>query len=158
MIYFEIDDQEEHFSFGTYALAMYYAKQINSVYGKILFDATSTEHGYRVDYDIPVDDLTYDDLDAHFNIDDLQLAITFIEDQLIPALNNETQDLLEKFGGAANFHFLYDSDTSFLSNISIYENEFYDSDAKQMAFSLNRLKNLFQYSLSIGQAYTVYIH
>jgi hypothetical protein len=155
--YFELDDNIQQFNFGTYALLMYYAKQIDVVNSKLFFDATLTEFEYRIYYNLSIGDISDDDSTAHFDTIDLQNAIAFIENQLIPTLNGESQDLLVKYGGIDNFYNLFYADTGFLENIEIgtEAEEFYDTDPIQIVMMLNSLVVLFQSALSENTAYEV---
>lgn len=156
-IYFEYNNTEEHISFGTFSLCMYYAAQLNTVKAKKLMEATISEWSFRVEYDLPEGNLTSDDEEAHFVPLEIQEVITFLEDDLIPALNNETQDLLEQYGGKSSFVNLYYDGAEFLKFNGISENEFFDSDGETLSHYMNRLKIILQYSLSTNQPCVVYV-
>ncbi|MFH6943591.1 hypothetical protein [Flavobacterium sp. FlaQc-50] len=156
-IFFEYNDEEIHFDLGTFALCMYYAVQLDIVKAKKLFDATLSEWTYRVDYDLPEGNLTSDNQEAHFVVSEIQEAIAFIKDDLIPALNNEKQDLLNQYGGISNFINLHDSTTTFLRFYGIFENDFSESDGESLAHYMGLLKTALQHSIYINQPNIVYV-
>jgi hypothetical protein len=156
-LFFEYNDEEIHFDLGTFALCMYYAVQLNIAMAKKLFDATLSEWAYRVDYDLPEGDLTSDDREAHFKVSEIQEAIIFLQNDLIPALSNERQDLLEQYGGISNFIHLYDNTTPFLRLYGIFENDFSESDGESLAHYMGLLKMALQHSIAVNQPNIVYV-
>jgi len=157
VINFDLDDKYVYFDFGTYALMMYYAKQVDSANGKLLFDATSSEYWYRIDYELDTNGISNDDDTAHFEILELQQVVTFIDSSITKALSNEPQDLLVKYGGVKKFYDLFYSEVGFLGNISIDMDEFYDDNPINICYKFSRLNDLIKYAISINQAYTVSI-
>lgn len=155
--YFIYDDEEYHMDFGTFSLCMYYAAQLNVVKAKKLFDATMSEWKFRVEYELPKGGLTSDDEEAHFVPLEIQEVITFLENDLIPALNNEIQDLLDQYGGKSNFINLYYNNAEFLKFNGIDENEFFDSDGKTLADCMNYIKIILQYSFTANQSFITYV-
>lgn len=156
-IYFENNNEEEHISFGSFAICMYYATQLNASKAKKFFDATISEWKYRAEYELPVGSLSSDDTEAHFIVSEVQEVVTFLENDVIPALNAETQDVLVQYGGKSNFINLYYNDAAFLKFNGISEDEFFDGDGETLADYMNRLKLILQYSLSVNQACNVYV-
>ncbi|MEN0055011.1 MAG: hypothetical protein AAGC65_15160 [Mucilaginibacter sp.] len=154
---FRLNDEELTFSFGTFSLIMYYAKQVDYANGKKMFDATQSEYYYRVNYDLPEGDLTDLDRQAHFVVADVQQVVSFIQNKLIPSLNTEPIGLLEKYGGRDNFYDLFYIDMDFLQAIGIGDNEYYDDSPQDLIAYLNQYKDFLQYALSINQAYKVYV-
>jgi hypothetical protein len=156
-IYFEIDDQENVIDFGTYALMMYYAKQINANKAKQMFNATLSEWKYRVEYNLPTENLDgLEDFEAHFVPSELQEAISFIANEVIPALNNEPRGLIEKYGGPDNFFKLYYTSPDYLAALGLNNNEFYD-ELYGVKVAFKQLHDLFEYSLSINTPYEIFI-
>jgi len=141
--------------FGTYSLMVYYAKQLNYEKAKLLYDATLSEYYYRATYNKPLDDLT-DEYSSHFNSDEIQQVIDFIENDLIPELNNEKQDLIEKYGGREGFYDRFEKDEGFIRGF-IYEDEWYYSDPLQISSLLDAFKSLLSHVIFINQAYRVSI-
>ena len=156
-IYFEYNNENYHMDFGTFSLCMYYATQLNINKAKKLFDATMSEWGYRVDYDLPQNGLTSNDEMSHFVPSEIQEAITFLQNEVIPALNNQTLDLLVQYGGKSNFINLYYNNADFLKFNGISEDEFFDSDGETLADCMNRLKIILQYSLTANQAFKTHV-
>lgn len=158
-IFFECEDEnyDFHIDIGTFAICMYYAVQLDAEKAKTVFDATLSEWAYRVDYDLPENNLTSEDIEAHFVPSEILEAIVFLENELIPALNNETTDLLMQYGGISNFLDLYYSSIYYLRFYGVFRNEFFDGDGGSLAHYMNLLKITLQYSLSINKPYIVYV-
>lgn len=157
-IYFEIDDRDNFIDFGTYALMVYYAKQINAGKAKQLFDATLSEWKYRVEHNLSTENLDgLEDFEAHFVASELQTAISFIANDIIPALNIETKDLIEKYGGRDNFLKLYYINPDYLAALGLNNNEFYD-ELYGVKVAFKQLHDLFEYALSVNTPYEVFVH
>ncbi len=150
--------EEFAIDFGSYALTMYYAKQLNPVLGKFFFDATISEYHYRVNYELPRGNYSDEDNHAHFVLNDLQEVILFLENQLLPSLNNENINLIVQYGGINNFIELFYTSPEYLNYIGIDEDEYFEGDGPQLAFQLEDLKNLFQNSLLNGQPYDTFTY
>jgi hypothetical protein len=155
--YFEYNNTQEHISFGTFSLCMYYAAQLNTVKAKKLMEATISEWKYRAEYELSEGGLTSDDEEAHFVPSEIQEVIIFLENDLIPALNNETQDLLVQYGGKSSFINLYYNSVEYLKFNGISEDEFFDSDGETLSHYMSRLKIILQYSLSVNQPCITYV-
>jgi len=157
--YYSIDNINKVEDFGTYALAMYYVKQINASKGKKLLEATLSEAAYRFENELPSGGLDgLEDFEAHYVRSDLQEVIFFIENDLIPALNNETQNLLVKYGGRANFVDLYYTNPDYLIALGVDDDEFYMADPSSIAAFLLDLKDVFEYSLSVNKPCEVLVY
>ncbi|KQR67668.1 hypothetical protein [Pedobacter sp. Leaf176] len=123
-IIFDLNDKDLTIDFGTYALIIYYAKQVNESKAMKLFDATSTEYRFRIRYNLPKVGFTEDNYDAHFIRSEIMESITFIDNELIPNLNSETEDLLKKYGGNSGFLAQYYNSPGFLIALGLEEDEF----------------------------------
>lgn len=158
--YFLFEDMCLFIDFGSYALAMYYAKQLNREKGKKLFDATISEYWYRCYYDLPRDNYTSENDEAHFVITDLEEVIAFMDNELLPALNDESEDIINQYGGLDNFIELFYSNTNgtYLEEIGLYHHEYYESDGPALAFELEKIKDLFSHCLSLKEPYRVYTY
>ena len=156
-IYFEYDNNIELISFGSFALCMYYATQLNIEKAKKMLEATMSEWNFRVEYDLSKEDLTSDNENAHFVVSEIQETIIFLENEVIPSLINETQDLLFKYGGKSNFVNLYYNSVEYLKFNGINQNEYYDSDNKTLAHYMTRLKMILQHSISTNRPCIVYV-
>jgi hypothetical protein len=157
-VHFDFQDGDIYFDFdfGTYTLMLYYAKQLNYEKAKLLYDATLSERYYRASYNIPLDGLADED-SSHFNTNEISQVIDFIENELIPELKNEEQDLIDKYGGRDGFHDKFNKDKGFLGMI-IYDDEYYQSEPLNIAAVLNAIKSILSHAISIGQAYNVGIY
>lgn len=156
-IFFEYNDEDEHFDFGTFSLCMYYAAKLNPTKAKKLFEATISEWKYRAEYELPLENLASNNRETHFIPSEIQDTIVFLENDLIPTLNNETQDLLKQYGGKANFVNLYYNNVEFLKLNGISEDECFDGSPENLAHYMNRLKIALQYSLTENQPCLVYV-
>lgn len=154
----ELNDQELTFDFGTYALLMYYAKQIDPIKGKKLLYATICEWSYRIENAIPLGNITSDNDEAHFVASEIIEIISFIDSQLVNNLNSESKNLITKYGGNSNFVNLYETNSDYLKVLAFSDSEFFDGDPKQLIFLLNELKQFLQYALSQNQAFRVYVN
>lgn len=155
---FELNDKELILDFGTYALLMYYAKQIDPIKGRKLINTTISEWSYRIENEIPLADITNDNYEVHFVISEINEVISFIESELINSLNSESTNLITKYGGNSNFVSLYETSPDYLKVLAFSESEFFDGDPNQLIFLLNELKQFFQYTLSQNQAFRVYVN
>lgn len=155
---FELNDQELTFDFGTYALLMYYAKQIDPIKGKKLINATISEWSYRIEYGIPLANITSDNDEAHFVISEINEVISFIDSELINNLNSESKNLISKYGGNSNFVDLYETNSDYLKVLAFSDIEFFDGNPNQLIFLLNELKFFFQYTISQNKAFRVYVN
>jgi len=157
-IIFDLNDKDLTIDFGTYALIMYYAKQLNQSKAMKLFDATSTEYRFRIRYKLPTAGLTDDDYDAHFISSEIMESFMFIDNELIPNLNSETEDLLKKYGGKSGFLAKYYNSPGFLSALGLEEDEFYNDSPQDIIHYLMLLKEFMQYAIGENKAYQVYVH
>jgi len=155
---FELNDKELILDFGTYALLMYYAKQIDPIKGRKLINTTISEWSYRIENEIPLVDITNDNYKVHFVISEINEVISFIESELINSLNSESKNLITKYGGNSNFVNLYETNPDYLKVLAFSDSEFFDGDPNQLIFLLNELKQFFQYTLSQNQAFRVYVN
>lgn len=155
---FELNDKELILDFGTYALLMYYAKQIDPIKGRKLINTTISEWSYRIENEIPLVDITNDNYEVHFVISEINEVISFIESELINSLNSESKNLITKYGGNSNFVNLYETNPDYLKVLAFSDSEFFDGDPNQLIFLLNELKQFFQYTLSQNQAFRVYVN
>ncbi|RDI13178.1 hypothetical protein [Flavobacterium sp. AG291] len=154
---------------------MYYAKQIDPLKTKELFYATQSKY-YNWQYEhwnLPNDQWLFleknpyneEDDTAHFDPHTLKNIMLFLENEVIPSLENEVRfslevenmDLIENYGGVLGFIKLFNTNPGYLEHIGIYENDIFEGSGPQMAFTLNRFKNFLEYCLSADQPYKVYI-
>lgn len=156
-IYFELDDRNQHFDFGTYALLMYYAKSVNSRLAKKFLDSTFSEYEYRIIYDLSVDTLDEESRTAHFIASEIQEIIEFLEQELIPSLENESRNLFEKYGSKENFYELFYSNVEFLDPLGIYHDECYNDEPKGLIFLIKILIRFMQSALSLNIPYSVFV-
>lgn len=156
---FITDEISRDVDFGTYAIMMYYAKQLNITKTEFLFNATLTEYGFRVEHDLSTEDLDgVDDLEAHFIPQEIRDSIIFIDNELIPALNNETLNLIEKYGGRDNFYKLFYTNPGYLIALGLNDDEIYFDIPSSIVAFLNRLKEVFELALNSNTPYEVFIH
>lgn len=149
--YFKLVEANElklEIEFGTYVLMMYYIAQIDYQKALKLFQATLPEWEYKVEYES--DDGVFDseNYTCHFVPSEIQESIAFIDNQVIPALQNEAyEDVLEKYGGKANFENIFDLNNTFLNILGAYDED-YDDSKYALRENFRRLKNVFQESLN----------
>lgn len=156
-VIFNLEDKELIINWGSYALILYYATQLDQLKAKVLYDITITEYWYRIIYNQPLEGWEKDNFAAHFNATKLSESIDFIQNTLIPALSLENQDLINKYGGEQSFYNLFNnSNIDFFEFIGITSHESYD-DLSEIIFLLNLLSNTFQESIIKGKPFNRYI-
>ena len=143
------------FDFGTYALIMYFAKDIDPTNAKKMFYATLDEFYYQLAINQSVENLSDNELAVHFNPQELHEVITFIDNAIIPALEKET-DLISKYGGMKSFNNLFYQNQDYLIAINIYDGEYYSTDVGQIINLVNGMKSFFQRALDSNEPYFVY--
>jgi hypothetical protein len=153
---YEDDHIYREFDFGTYVLMLYYAKQVNYEKAKLLYYATLPEYRYREIYKLPTGLLTDEDFECHFDISEFKQVVAFIENDLIPELNNEEHDLIEKYGGRDGFYNRFNKDSGFIQ-ANIYD-EYYESDPLLIAGMLEILKELLSNAIFTNKPYEVFLH
>jgi hypothetical protein len=156
-IFFESSQKSRTVDFGTYAFILYYAKQVDNLLGKKLFDCTTSEYFYRANYDFPIGNLTDENEYVHFDLTDFQNVISFINASLIPALNCESTDPISKYGGRDRFFDLFYLNMDYLENISIERNEFYPNDVQTLIFYLDEIKSFLEGALTENQPFKVHV-
>ncbi len=149
--YFELAEANElvlEIEFGTYVLMMYYIAQIDYQKALKLFHATISEWKYRVEYELDEGMYDSENYTCHFVPSEIQESIAFIDNQVIPALQNETyEDVLVKYGGKANFENIYNDNNTFLIFLGAYD-EVYEDSKYGMWGRFEKLRNVFQESLN----------
>jgi hypothetical protein len=144
----EANELELYMEFGTYVLMMYYIAQIDYQKALKLFHATISEWKYRVEYELDEGMYDSENYTCHFVPTEIQESIAFIDNQVIPALGNETyEDILVKYGCKANFENIYNDNNTFLIFLGVYDEE-YDDSKYALRENFRRLKNVFQESLN----------
>lgn len=157
IITFKLNNSTEFFDFGTYALINYYAKQLSLLSSKKLLEAGLTEYEYRWEYELPLDGFTPDDEIAHFVPSDVEDVVVFLENELIPALNNEVKNLIEIYGGKKSFVKLFYTNPEHLAFLGISEDDFFEGDGEQLSFQLSSFKVFLQSALASDTAYSVVV-
>jgi hypothetical protein len=155
-INFNLDHYSFFFDFGTYALMIYYAEQIDHSEAINLLDLTTSEHFYRAEYDLLNDKLTDDDDEAHFDRKSIQDVVAFIDSQVIPSLKQEEYNLIDKYKGRENFYHLFNNAPDLSNRLGINEDDYYMDHRLSVPYHFIRLRDLFQYSLSVNQPFKVY--
>lgn len=146
--YFKIDNTNDdlylEMDFGTYALMMYYASQVNYAKAEKLFNATLSEWKYRVEHNIDKGDFDSDNDTAHFVPQEITASITFINNEVIQELTNETnEDLIDKYGGQANFETFFCDNNSFLVALGVGD-EVYDESKYALRGNFKALRDILQ--------------
>lgn len=157
-IIFDLNDKDLTIDFGTYALIMYYAKQVNQSKAMKLFNATLTEYRFRIRYNLPTNGINDEDYDAHFDVSEIMESFIFIDNELIPNLDSEREDLLKKYGGNSGFLAKYYNSPGFLSALGLEDNEFYNDSPQDLIHYLVLIKDFMQYAIGENKAYQVYVH
>ncbi len=139
----------------TYTMLIYYACKLNASNGKLLYALTSNQYTYYRLYSLSTTNVVLDEDKAYFDATLYQNLIDFINNQLIPQLNNESNDLLEKYGGYDSFENLMINETQFtFINSFLWDEDDVDSvfyfAPEDMVSILNQLVVILQMGIIKG--------
>ncbi|WP_158728096.1 MULTISPECIES: hypothetical protein [unclassified Flavobacterium] len=82
------------------SVLLYYAKNINDTLAGNFHYLLQDETVYKIRNNISIGNLnSFDDRPAYFNINEIQNCIQFINNQLVPSMQNESVNMWEKYGG-----------------------------------------------------------
>ncbi|MEO3405335.1 hypothetical protein AAFN85_15605 [Mucilaginibacter sp. CAU 1740] len=159
-IYFETDEEQWRWDFGVYLLIIYYANELNKEKAKALLATTLSEFDFRLSNGLPTEDIDTEDNTCHFDLNNLELAINFIDAELISALNNEPVGLLTKYGGERKFLELFDltTDISATIGVSYGEEEFLKGDVGYCSHIVTLYREFLQKALDSNKPYEVYVY
>lgn len=160
---FKLDYQDRQFAFemefGTYVLMMYYASKLEYQKSIKLFNTTVSEWQYRINNELDEGVYNSDNDTVHFVSGDIQESIQFINNQILPVLQNESNnDILNKYGGEPNFLNIYDENNNFLSSLFLSDNEMFGDNKFNMLGLFEKLRDLLQEALNRNQPYVTWIN
>jgi len=132
--------------FGLYSLLLYYSSNNSSSGGELLFNASISEWYYRHINNLSKNGLTVNDYEAHFGHNDIQSLLNYLNNQLIPALNNETEgDIVSgMYGGLENYYELFNNATNYLKEFGLFENDLYGYYVSEVIDIAIELRDFFQ--------------
>lgn len=110
-----------------------------------------------MNYDLTTEGLSPIDEVAHFDVHEINDVLHFIENELIPQLQREPQDLLKKYINHTHFLNLFYEDMDYLEALGLGDDEIYFDSTRQLIFTLRRLMSILQYSLAINHPCLVWI-
>lgn len=98
-----IGNIDTYFRRDEMSVLFYYAKDLNLNLTKKMYYLLHKKITYLIHNNIDTDGLGgFEDMPAYFNTIDMQAVIQFITNQLIPAMQNETDDTDGKYGGSVS--------------------------------------------------------
>lgn len=146
-------------NYDDYGAILYYAYTVNQNLAFQLYKAMVSEYSYKSEYDIPLGSLTDADEDVYLPLSELSEVISFINNQVIPALNAFPVDLdLSITWNIGN------SLEAFLMNQGSFFEKFAIDDIEQDGYTVsyfiavfNQLKDFFQDVINQNVIYKVRI-
>lgn len=110
--------------FSQYYILMYYASLISEIEGLKLMNASLTEESCNNQNGLPVKNT--DNNMAFYVPNQLQDVINFLNNQVLPALQNEQEEtdlVMDIYGGIDNFIDRWYSGAAYLKNFNVFEDE-----------------------------------
>lgn len=167
-IYFEITEETDWTQkidpdLGSIAALIFYADNLNPVMGEKMMNSTLSEYNYRFEKNLPRGNYTTYNSSAHYGPDHMEELIHFIDNQLIPALQNSLQHrdiLIDMYGGIQNFLNLYYDGPEYLGYIGINESDIiegYTGYIPNLMQKTLELKNFYQRVKVLNKTYQVFI-
>lgn len=153
---FEIDyligSLDTYFRQDEMSVLFFYAKDLDPELTKKLNYLLDKKTSYMIDHNMNTSGLDNDEpLPAYYNTDDIEAAIRFISTQLIPALEKETVNMDEKYGGnMSRFIDLvnnYSNDS--LGSILYISQDYVPYEMRYYINKANEMKDLLQESLNL---------
>ncbi|MFP9113938.1 hypothetical protein ACLI1A_08340 [Flavobacterium sp. RHBU_3] len=136
------------FNFDFYGVLLYYAYTINQDSAFLLFKATQSEYNYKLGYELPIDDST-SDKEVFISIDLFSEVVDFINDLIIPSLENlpYDQDITQIWGVGSSLD-------TFLQCKGAFFLKFIVDDIQINDYSIGTLIDKYnQISIFIAEAY-----
>lgn len=148
-----IGNIDTYFRRDEMSVLFYYAKDIDFNLTKKLYYLLNDETIYKIHNNSSIGNIgAFDDAPAHFNSTDMQAVMQFIDDQLIPAMQNETVDMFVKYGGSVSSLInQVNSYNSGDSGFSLYiAHDYVTEDMWYYIIIANEMKELLQESLNLN--------
>jgi len=121
-----------------------------------MFNATCTEYQFRYNYGLSTNCIERWNDTVHFDSSEINEVVDFIDQQLIPPLNAETEDLEIKYGGLDKFIDVFYEQTNFLTRIGVHDKEYFDFDPRSIIFDLNNFREVLLEAHSLNKAHRAY--
>ena len=83
---------------------------------------------YRHINNLSENEINSDDDRAHYNFDNIQPLLNFLNNQLLPALTNEPEVgmVSNVYGGEQNYNDLFNNSTNYVGKFALFEDEISD--------------------------------
>ena len=149
-----------HFNFDIFSLMLFYSKEIDENISLSLFKCMVSEYDFKLLRDIPLEGLTPEDENVDITVSELSVVIAFINNVLIPSLNVDSDNILNKYGGTEAFVSLFVNETGFTEDVFIDNDDFQEANSdiytkENLIYCFNSLKEFLQYVHSNGLPYDV---
>lgn len=150
-IRYMIENIDTVFTSEDLSVLLFYSKNINNNIASKIFFSLRKKTMFDLHNNLETLSDPSDDLPAYFNISYLQDAISFINSQLIPAMQSETLDIWQKYGGFSSLKSQINNNLSNDWSSELYIQSDYVPESFQYYINIaNEIKTLFQKSLSLN--------
>ncbi|WP_417942161.1 hypothetical protein [Flavobacterium sp. RS13.1] len=147
-----IGNLDTYFRREEMSVLLYYAKSINDTLAGNFYYLLQKETVYKIRNNISIGNSnSFDDMHAYFNINEIQNCIQFINNQLVPAMQNETISMWEKYGGFEIMKSLINNapDNHWSHDLSI-NHDYVPEDMEYYIDMVIEIKELLQESLNVS--------
>ncbi len=147
-----------HVEWGSVCFTLFYASKVNPAKAATLLRLIFSEGIYQMTYDLPFTYTGDNQFITHtFNAQLLQEAISFLQDDVFPALMLEAQtydDIIgQKYGGTKMMDDRITSGEEMVTDMIGCKDEYYDDDTEMLAHFCLFIKDFFQAVLNSGTDY-----
>lgn len=156
-IRYKIANTDTYFRRDELNALLFYVNDINNTLAAKLYFLLEKEIAFRLENDLNIGNLNaFNDMQAHFDLNYIEESIQLITNQIIPALQNETSNMWEKYGGFENLknEVNIGNRNDWSSNLSI-DHDYIPEDMDYYIDMIIEIKELLQKSLNLNTAVTV---
>lgn len=141
-------------NFGLFCAVLYYSSKHNESNGEKLFYASITESDYRAYKGLSNNEVVTFGHDAHYSYSDLPPVINYLQNELIPALNNEGDILLYS---ESTFKNLFDNMTNYIDEFNLGQSDVVDYYSSDLTSAATALLTFFQRVKDNESRYEVWV-
>lgn len=138
-------------------ILVHYANSLSVNRAKKLYFAGETEYIYRFENGLPLGGLDfYESNQPHWNTVDLKDVVSFIDMELLPQLQNLTnENLISALGGWSVLKSVIDQGPSYTHRFGIVSDDGLFEEIYEYIYLVNSLKEIIVNSLILGQPYSI---
>ena len=144
------------YDWGNYCLLLFYASKLDAEKVKTLLRLIFGESAYEDTYELPVTNPDEDTqfIDIKYNASLISEAVSFLKDEVIPALENESaKDLVEKYGGKETLELAINTGEEMVTDLIGVSDEYYSEDTETFIGFCTAIQRFFEEVLSEGLDY-----